>query len=163
MKTCDILNQIDETLDDWTSPDAMRSRPATRPPARLSADARQLLIRRLVDNHGLARMTARHAVLAVEQGRTTVHAELVQAEARAAMNEAMQRIQIAMRPAIEAAAAALQRMAEAVKQVTQGLQSSEWVDTNGDPVEPPARPRPPLPRRDGRPAWQSPYGPARRR
>lgn len=162
MKASDILNQIDEALDDWTSPDAMHCRPTVTPPARLSADARLLLIRRLVDNHGLTRMTARHAVLAVEQGRPTAHAELVQAEARAAMNEAMQRIQITMRPAIEAAAAALQRMAEAVKQVTQGLQSSEWVDTNGDPVEPLERPRPPLPRRDGRPAWQTPYGPARR-
>jgi hypothetical protein len=28
VKTSDILNQIDQTLDDWLSPDAMRSRPA---------------------------------------------------------------------------------------------------------------------------------------
>ncbi|WP_328632036.1 hypothetical protein [Streptomyces sp. NBC_00356] len=164
MKAEDILDQIDQTLDDWLSPDAMRSRPEGTPrPDRLSADARQLLIRRLVDNHGLTRMSARHAVLAVEQGRTTVHAELVQTEARAAMDEAMQRIRVAMQPAIEAAAAALQRMAEAVKQVAQSVQGGEWVDTNGDPVEPPERPRPALPRRDGRPAWQTPYGPARRR
>lgn len=40
---------------------------------------------------------------------------------------------------------------------------AEDCDDCGDPVEPPVRPSPPLPRRNGRPGWQSPYGPARRR
>jgi hypothetical protein len=35
------------------------------------------------------------------------------------------------------------------------------ADDCGDPAPPPVRPSPPLPRRDRRPAWQTPYGPRR--
>lgn len=68
---------------------------------------------------------------------------------------------------IEGYAAAYRRAVEgvagALQQLREGFQGGGWMDTNGDPVEPPVRPSPPLPRRDGRPAWQSQYGPARRR
>ncbi|WP_369214423.1 hypothetical protein [Streptomyces flavofungini] len=175
----DSVARIDEVLHDYTvSADAMRSRPAAedgasadvcivdedvqRPRLTLSREVRQLLIARLVDNHGLTRLSAYSAVLAVEQGRDSRYAHLVRAEARAVVDETVQRIRAAMQPAMEAAAHALRAMAEALQQAAGAVRSGEWVDTNGDPVQAPERPRPPLPRRQGRPAWQTPYGPARR-
>lgn len=128
-----------------------------RPRVALTWEARQLLIDRLVDNHGLSRMAARHAVRTVEQGRDHRYADLVRSEASAIVDEAVQRIRDIMQPAMEAAAAAIRAFGQALKQATRGLQDSEWVDTNGDPVPP--RPRPP----SDRPGWQSKYGPAHRR
>lgn len=65
---------------------------------------------------------------------------------------------------------ALEACAEAFRRASLGLQDSEWIDSNGDAI--PAVPVVPFedrtfsrePRRSGdRPAWQSPYGPARKR
>ncbi|MGW0904978.1 hypothetical protein [Streptomyces sp. NPDC002853] len=136
---------------------------ADRPRIALSWETRQLLIDRLVDNQGLSRMAARHAVRTVEQGRDHRYADLVRSEARAIVDETVQRIRDAVQPGLEAAAAAIRAFGEALKQATRGLRDGEWVDTNGDPVEPSEPPRPPLPRRDQRPAWQTPYGPPQRR
>ena len=151
MRTDDVLNQIDATLDDWTvSGDAMRSSPAAaRPEApRIGNGPREILIRRLVEHHGLTRMTARHAVLAVEHGRTSGHAALVHAEARAVMDETMQQLREAFRPMAE-------RMAEAFKQLAEAF---EHLRANASP-----NPIPASGRRHDRPAWQSPYGPALRK
>ncbi|MEU9218841.1 hypothetical protein AB0D47_20095 [Streptomyces sp. NPDC048376] len=150
MRSEDILAQIDDTLDDWTvSGDAMRSRPGlpSPPVARMHVpmDARQFLIRRLIDEHGLTRMTARHAVMAAEEGRDSEHAELVRAEAARVVREMTGRIRIAIQPMAEAAVAALRQLRQALDQLKQ------------------AAPPQPLGRRHDRPAWQSPYGPPQRR
>lgn len=151
MTTADsILDQIDSTLGDYSlSDDAMRCAPdlPSRPAVRLTVgvDAREILIRRLVDLHGLTRLTARHAVLATERGDSSERADLVRAEAHAVAAEMAQRIRVAFQPMIEA----LRQLGESIKQLQQ--QVPELAEAAR-----PARPR-------DRPAWQSPYGPARRR
>ncbi|QCX81207.1 hypothetical protein C9F11_38120 [Streptomyces sp. YIM 121038] len=159
MSTADhILGQIDNALHDTTvGPDAMRStpRPAARPQITPFRQARQLLIDRLIDNHGLAPATARPAVLATEQGHASRHADLVRAEARAVMREAAEPIRAALQPALEAAVHAMRAFAEACKRMTD---DAGWTDTSSCPA-PTAEPRSP----HDRPAWQTPYGPAPRR
>lgn len=165
MKTNDILAQIDEALyDSSVSVDAMRSRPVEPARAELSIplDLRRLLARRLMENHGLDMVATRLAVLNVARGHEAPHAELVHAEARAVVDETVQRIREVVQPSLVAMLEAFQSLGAAVKQAAAGFQG-DWVDTNGDLAPPPVRPSPPLPRRDGRPAWQSQYGPARRR
>lgn len=141
MRTDDVLDQIDLALHDNTvSGDAMRSRPVPERPGR------SILVKRLVERHGLEAEQARRAVVAVELGRDDEHVALVQAEARAAMNETMQAFRAALRPMAEAANTAAKQIAEALKALRTATAS------------------PPAPgRRTDRPAWQSPYGPARRR
>lgn len=141
MRTDDVLDQIDTALhDDTISADAMRSRPAPEHPGR------SILVKRLVERHGLAPEQARRAVAAAELGRDDEHAALVQGEAQAVMNETMQAFREALRPMAEAAGTALKQIAEALKALPDGS----------------LRPHSPRCRTD-RPAWQSPYGPARRR
>lgn len=157
MRSNDILEQIDAAVDDWdTSADAMRSAPsgtprpavASMPPSHGSRrEAREILIRRLVEHHGLTRMTARHAVLAVEQGRSSRYEDLVRTEADAFMRDVSIRIRASLQPFAEAMASALRRIAEAVR----SRQQDQY-----ELVPPPAR-------RPDRPAWQSPYGPPRTR
>ncbi|MGW0837505.1 hypothetical protein [Streptomyces prunicolor] len=156
MSTADhILNQIDACLGDHEiSDDAMRCAPDLPPLEKryvqmtLGVGPREILIRRLVEQHGLTRLTARHAVLAVERGGDSERANLVRAEAQAVAAEMGQRIRIAFQPMAQAAIAALKQISESLKQ----LQQAGICDDHGKPV----------PRRD-RPAWQSPYGPVRRR
>ncbi|AYD81662.1 hypothetical protein SEA_KROMP_61 [Streptomyces phage Kromp] len=154
----EILEQIDAAVTDWTvSGDAMRCRPTPEPdpiPAVPVVSytgreaARALLVRRLIDNHGLTRFTARRAVAAAEQGRTTRHTDLVSAEARAATAEAAEHIG----RAIAAFARALQPVAQAaaatLRQLDDALRAAGHRCLGGKP---------------GRPAWQSPYGPPPRR
>ncbi|AMW11633.1 hypothetical protein A4E84_20325 [Streptomyces qaidamensis] len=115
--------------------------------ARLAA--REILTRRLVERHGLTRLTARRAVLAVEQGQDTPHAALVRAEAREVMrpvHEAFERLREQLRPTFEAYG----RMLRAFTENLSRSALSEHQERR--PV-----------RRPDRPAWQSPYGPPRRR
>lgn len=119
--------------------------------ARLAA--REVLTRRLVEQHGLTRFTARRAVIAVEEGRDTQHADLVRAEAAEVVRplvEAFHQIREQLRPAVEAWAATWRAFAEHIRRV--GLASQD------DYALAPPRPSP-----KDRPAWQSPYGPAPRR
>jgi hypothetical protein len=155
VRTDHILGQIDSVLDDWdVSNDAMRCAPDLPPLEKryvqmsFGVDPREILIRRLVEQHGLTRLTARHAVLAVERGGDSERADLVRAEARAVAAELGERIRIAFQPMAQAAVAALKQISESIKK----LQQAGICDDRGKPVQP----------RD-RPAWQSPYGPARRR
>lgn len=116
--------------------------------ARLAA--REVLTRRLVERHGLTRFTARRAVLAVEQGRDTPHADLVRAEAQAFMApwvEAMQQLYERLRPIADAWTKAMRAAADAVS-AAQTARADDYV------LAPPP---------DHRPAWQSPYGPPPRR
>lgn len=151
-----ILDQIDTCLGDYgTGPDAMRCAPdlppsPEEPRVQMTFDVgpREILIRRLVEQQGLTRMTARHAVLAAECGGDSEHANLVCAEAQAVVSEMAQRIRIALQPMAQTAIAALKQISESIKQ----LQQAGICDDRSKPA----------PRRD-RPAWQTPYGPAQRR
>lgn len=150
MRTEDVLDQIDATLDDWAvGPDAARHAPdkaATIGGGRRDA-AREVLVRRLVECHGVARSAALNAVIAAERGVATQHSELVQAAARAAAEEAMQSIRRAFRPMVET-------MAETMKQLAAAFERMHaTVPAAGTRAG----------RRTDRPAWQSPYGPAPRR
>ncbi|MDX3507439.1 hypothetical protein PV755_00630 [Streptomyces caniscabiei] len=115
--------------------------------ARLAA--REVLTRRLVEQHGLTRFTARRAVIAVEEGRDTPHADLVRAEAAEVVRplvEAFQQIREQLRPAVEAWAATWRAFAEHIRRVGFASQDDYALAPPQD-----------------RPAWQSPYGPAPRR
>jgi hypothetical protein len=119
--------------------------------ARLAA--REVLTRRLVEHHGLTRFTARRAVVAVEEGRETSHADLVRAEAAEVLRpfvEAFQQIREQLRPAAEAWAATWRAFADHIRR--------SGLTTQDDYALAPPRPSP-----KDRPAWQSPYGPAPRR
>lgn len=155
MRADDVLTQIDTALHDYDiGPDAMRSAPDLSPPPRplvrmpFGGGPREILIQRLIERHGLTRMTARHAVMAAERGGDSERAELVRAEAQAIAAEMRLRIRIALQPMAEAAIRALRQLGESLKQ----LQEARVCDSHGRP----------LPPRD-RPPWQSPYGPPRRR
>jgi hypothetical protein len=157
MRSSDILEQIDAAVADWaTGPDAMRSNPSGTPRATGAptpsshgprAEAREVLIRRLVDHHGLIRMTARSAVLAVERGQPSRYEHLVRTEANAVIADVSIRIRVSLQPFAEAMAQAFRRIAEAINAMRQDQYELA----------------PPPPRRRERPAWQSPYGPPRSR
>lgn len=152
MRSTDILDQIDAALhDDSISPDAMRYAPnAEAPPGQPAAgtSGRSVLVRRLTERHGIDPDDAREAVLAAELGRATEHAAIVRAEARAVMDEALQRLRIAFRPMAES-------MTETLKQLSQAF---EQLRASASTI-----PTAACGRRSDRPAWQSPYGPATRR
>ncbi|MFE0727921.1 hypothetical protein ACFW2X_06655 [Streptomyces antibioticus] len=108
--------------------------------ARLAA--REILTHRLVERHGLTRLTARRAVLAVEERRHTRHADLVRAEAAEVMRpirEAFAQLLEQLRPEVEACARMMRTLANVLEPASQTT------------------------RRRNRPAWQSPYGPPTRR
>jgi hypothetical protein len=163
----DILDQIDQALGDYDiGPDAMRCAPDQKPPTRhlpvnLSPGPREILIRRLVERHGLTRMTARQAVLAAERGGDGERADLVRAEVRAAVAEISDNMRAAMQPMAEAVTAFFKQLGESLAQLRAAIaqvdgyqHAPEAVGCNGCGK--------PLPPRD-RPAWQSRYGPAHRR
>ncbi|MBU5946768.1 hypothetical protein [Streptomyces sp. PAM3C] len=156
----EILGQIDRTLCDHTvSSDALRCTPDPQPvppvpvvPAVAGRMvAREAVVRRLVDDHGLTPDTAAAAVHAVETGQPTEHQHLVTAAARAVAAELAQRIgqffdafTRALEPMARAAAAAARQLDEALRAVGHAASSRRGG------------------RRD-RKAWQSPYGPPSRR
>ncbi|MFZ3592280.1 hypothetical protein [Streptomyces sp. BH104] len=160
MKADDILNQIDQALDDWTSSDAMRSRPAGDAETEAATDgivatSGQIWLAPVgteIGDDGWRQFEGVRTIEIVETLDTTAELEAFTRSFQAAAQASAS----AFRQGLEAVAHSLQQMQD-------GFQGSEWADTNGNPVQPPERPRPPLPRRDGRPAWQTPYGPARRR
>lgn len=155
MRTTDVLDQLDATLDDWAvGPDAMRYTPDRGTPAvgGNRAAGRELLVRRLVENHDLTRTTARRAIIAAEARRTTSHTPLVHAEARTAADEAMRSVRAAFRPMVET-------MAETMKELKAAFERMRAAVPAATCPCPDSRSG----RRTDRPAWQSPYGPATRR
>lgn len=152
MSTADhVLDQIDSALGDYAvSDDAMRCAPDLPPVpvVRRPVAGRDVLTRRLIDRHDLTPEEARDAVLAVDRGEGGVHAELVAAEARAIAAEMTARIRIALQPMAEAAINTLKQLSESLAQ----LRQAGLCDNDGKPA-----------RRRDRPAWQTPYGPPRRR
>ncbi|MFC7906438.1 hypothetical protein [Streptomyces nigra] len=163
----EILEQIGRALSDHTvGPDAMRCAPdpdpdpgpdpVPVPPVRVVPAAagrmvaREAVVRRLVDDHGLTPDTAAAAVHAVETGQPTEHQHLVTAAARAIAAELAQRLgQIfaaftrALEPMARAAAAAMRQLDDALRAAGHRASSSRG--------------------RPGRKAWESPYGPPPRR
>lgn len=153
------LAQIDDTLDDWTgSMDSMHwtaDQPTSGEP--ISGRGRNIIIQRLIENQGLSPDDARAALRAVERHEPTEHEALVAAEARAATVEMAARIRFAFQPMAEAAIATLKQLSESIARLRADSHAfrhlPEAVGCND------CKPAPP---RD-RPAWQSKYGPARRR
>lgn len=171
--TDDILNQIDHALyDSSVGPDAMRSQPAPEPAA---ASGPRLWIAPLgtaedgdgwEEVEGVASIDIDIRSGAVEHGYTRDEVTFVisidTGAATAALATAIEGIR-RFREALEACA-------EAFKRANGGLREGEWIDSNGDAI--PTVPAVPFEdrtrsrkqrRRTDRPAWQSPYGPARRR
>jgi hypothetical protein len=155
----DILAQIDHALEDWeVGPDAMRSRPE---PAETPGIRGATPIVHIMDEAGewqeigvtsidfhinppeidpdfrQAWEEMRERLVRVEAERARRAQAVLEAFARAYMQ--------AVKPAVEAAGRAIAEAAQAIQQA--GL-----TDTDGRPA-----------RRRDRPAWQSPYGPARRK
>ncbi|MER7739975.1 hypothetical protein ABTX34_16945 [Streptomyces sp. NPDC096538] len=113
--------------------------PMTRP----EIQAAVLLRHRLVTRHGLTSEEATIAIVQRHRGEEGPHTHLVAAEATAALKEVtaeFRAVMEALRPAAEAAAAAVRAFLQAVRTAPH-----------------------PVGRRRDRPAWQSPYGPARPR
>lgn len=89
--------------------------------------------------------------------------------ARLTWGELAAAIQQAEEERVQRAAEALSHLARALQRIGeraamfQHAPEADDCDDCTEPDEPPQRSRPALPRRDGRPAWQTPYGPVRRR
>ncbi|MEV5368968.1 hypothetical protein AB0N12_06345 [Streptomyces albogriseolus] len=158
----EILSQIDRALCDHTvSSGAMRCTSDPQPAPAVPPvpvvpftgghlAAREAVVRRLVDDHGLTPDDALASVHAVLTGRPTEHQHLVTAAARAVSAELAQRLgQLfdafarALEPMARAAAAAARHLDEALRAV------GHTASSRGG-------------RRD-RKAWESPYGPPSRR
>ncbi len=158
MSTADhILDQIDTCLGDYdVSDDAMRWAPDPPPPVvRPHANGSVVLVRRLMDRHGLDIDQARAAVLAAERGQDTEHARLASEEARACLEEINAQFRASFQAFAERVTEQFQQVAEQfgrMKEALQRLPEAVGSDDCGKP-----------PRLRDRPAWQSPYGPPRRR
>ena len=151
MRTDDVLGQIDSALDDWdVSGYATRWAPdvPTPPAVRSHANGSVVLVGRLIDRHGLSPKQARAAVLAAERGQRGPHADLAALEAQAVLAEMQESLRAAFQPL-------LQRVADQFRQIKEAFRHLPEAVGCDDCGKPP-RPR-------DRPAWQSPYGPARRR
>ncbi|MCY0960835.1 hypothetical protein [Streptomyces sp. H27-H5] len=111
---------------------------STRDPSNLAA--RNLLAQRLVDHHGLDPIDAHTAVSRVHYGLDTEHEHLVRQEASAVLDEVSTALRTHLVKLVAALAPRLQEVGEAAARALEQIT------------------RPPRPR----PAWQSPYGPARK-
>ncbi|MFD6490309.1 hypothetical protein [Streptomyces sp. NPDC060188] len=156
----DILDQIDDTLSNWTgSADSMHWTAAEPSPAEsTSGRGRNIIIQRLIENQGLSPDEARAAVRAVERQETTEHEALVASEARAATEEMAARLRAAFQPMADAAIATLKQLGESIARLSADNHAFRHLPEalGCNDCGPPAPPR-------DRPAWQSKYGPARRR
>lgn len=146
MRTDDVLDQIDTALGDWdVSGDAMRCAPA--PEVRVP----KLSIRRGDGEwQELPGVTRVEMTFSDDPGGSVAFCT-VTVDTSAVMEQLGR-----LRSAFDAYAEAVQpRIAEAARAIKQGfqvMQQAGLCDDHGKPV-----------RSRDRPAWQSPYGPARRR
>lgn len=129
-----IITQIDRALRDLdVSNDAMRSTPVVSSVGVcIPVDARQLLIRRLMERHGLSRMTARHAVLAVERGSDSEHAQLVRTEAELVVQEAAERMRATLLPLVRHVARQITLISAAWRPLTEAIASTSGTDEDGN-------------------------------
>lgn len=101
--------------------------------------ARNLIAQRLTEHHGLDPLDAHTAVTRVYLGLPTEHEHLVRQEARAIIDEFMERITAAFAPI----AAAMKAFGETLARTLEQLPPPSGRGARS------------------RPAWQSPYGPPR--
>lgn len=120
--------------------------------------AHTLLVQRLIDRHGLDPVEAHAAVASALRGITDgPHAQLVAAEARAALSETYAAVAARSAEALRSITEAFRALGEAVRRAMTPVRSDYVL---APPV--PGTPTPPR-ARDGRPPWQTPYGPPARR
>lgn len=177
-RTDDILNQIDNALEDGTvSYDAMRSRPTAERPAEPTvwiAPAGTA-----INGDGWARLEGVSDVEFIEEEPDVIDGYTSQAPLRDVEITVILSDQLAetaeifaalRRAALESVRRSVEAATHAIQQFSTAFDDSEWIDSNGDAI--PAVPVVPFEdrtharkrrRRPDRPAWQSPYGPARRR
>lgn len=172
--TDDPVARIDEVLYDYTvSADAMRSRPAVAgmlpPDDSIVATGGLIWIAPASTDPRGAGWERLEGVASVELTIDTSTVDSTAWERPAVtwseLSEAMERLEEerARRAAalLEMIDRTVMRLAERWGGADVFRRAPEADDC--DPAPPPVRPSPPLPRRDGRPAWQTPYGPAKRR
>ncbi|MGW5636471.1 hypothetical protein [Streptomyces sp. NPDC003832] len=141
MRADDILSQIDDTLDDWqVSGDAMRSRPAD--PDGEGWQALGTIDQVTISPEAVAEWESDWRDFVQYMARVQAERERRAREILDALTQVFQQV---IGPAVQQAARDIEQAAEAIK-------AAGLCDDHGKP----------LPARD-RPAWQSPYGPARRR
>lgn len=126
--------------------------------------ARDILVGRLMDRHGLPWLTAHAAVRRAERGLTGRHTALVHQEAAAVRSEAIARInrtftdlRRGLEPMARALGETLRQLAESLRRLGLAAEQAGAARRDGYTLAPP----PAAPRR--RPAWQSPYGPPPRK
>jgi hypothetical protein len=107
--------------------------------------ARTVLVRRLVERHGIDEATAIDAVDAARAGTPDEYGPLVATEAAAVLTEGMRPLLDAFAAAWQAIQPALQHLAQSVSRFAEQLEEADRL------------------RAQDRPAWQSPYGPPTRR
>lgn len=173
MNSRDILNQIDDALEDWTvSDDAMRSRPTPDSPP-IVATSGQVWVAPAgtqPDEDSWEQLVGVSSVELATLDQSTVDpnaGSTVQSNGYP-LAAFLQRFEEAGAQHVDVVLRSLGHALEQIAQHSgadsfQHLPEADGCNNCSDPTVPPQRPRPPLPRRDGRPAWQTPYGPARRR
>lgn len=127
-------------------------------PGKGAMAARDHLAQRLVDRHDLDPMEAYAAVSRMHLGITTgPHAQLVADEARAALAELHAAVAARVGEAMRSITEAFRPLAAAAARAMQATRADYALAP-----PPPGTPAPPR-ARDGRPPWQTPYGPPARR
>lgn len=136
-----------------SEPDTRMETPA-RPPG-----ARDLLVQRLVDRHGLDQDAAYAAVARAQLGTTGgPHEQLVRDEAQVVLAEVHSAVAARAAAALRSITESLRSLGEAARAAIASTQGDFELSPRPDqrsPAEPPPRA---AGRRD-RPAWQTPYGP----
>lgn len=155
MRTDDILSQIDNTLEDWAvSGDAMRSRPAREPNAphvsimNEAGEWQEIEGVTSVEFHIEPPAIDADFIQSLQQLQehlARTHAERVR-QAQAFLDAFKQIFEQTVAPAVQ----------EAARNAAKGLASVKRAADCDVHCGPPPPPR-------DRPAWQSPYGPARQR
>ena len=110
-----------------------------------AGQAGAVLVRRLVERHGLDETTAAAAVTDTRAGTANPYSELVATEAAAVLTEGMKPLLDATAAAWQAIQPALQHLAQTIAHFAAQLEEADRL------------------RAQDRPAWQSPYGPPSRR
>lgn len=150
-RSADVLDLIDGAIDDWTSADAMRWRPA-----KANQPSKALT---LADH--MRRDRNRCALVANDPIRLDLrHIPPAQIDAfLESVREAGRTYAEAMRAVFEAWLPTFARIGKVVTDLAEAL---EGTDGTGPATRSTVTPRVPS-YQDTRPRWQTPYGPARRR
>jgi hypothetical protein len=144
-----ILDQIDDALEDWSvSDDAMRSRPAAEPGIRGATPTVQIMdeVGEWQELRGVTGIELHIDSAEFDQAMQALREQIARVQA-----ERVRQVQQVL-GAVRVAFAAMAKPAAKAADNFRHLPEAVGCNDCGTPA----------PRRD-RPAWQSPYGPARRR